>query len=134
MAATANLRCAAGQQSALGSVRLHRAWLRDLSSQRVLGLCNDRRGNPHPHRSPATLVVSGLHRFVRNPMYIGVLLVAGQAWLFWSRSLFLYAALLWLAFHLFVLIYEEPILQKQFGESYERYRAGVPRWIPKIRL
>jgi len=92
-------------------------------------------GTPAPIAPPKMLVVRGLHRFVRNPMYIGVLLiVAGQVWLFWSRSLFLYVALLWSAFHLFVLIYEEPTLQKEFGESYERYRAGVPRWIPRIRL
>jgi protein-S-isoprenylcysteine O-methyltransferase Ste14 len=92
-------------------------------------------GTPAPIAPTKRLVVQGLHRFVRNPMYIGVLLiVAGQAWLFWSRSLFLYTAVLWLAFHLFVLTYEEPTLRKQFGESYERYRVAVPRWIPKIRL
>ena len=92
-------------------------------------------GTPAPIAPPKTLVVQGLHRFVRNPMYIGVLLiVAGQAWMFWSRSLCLYAALLWLAFHLFVLIYEEPTLRKQFGEGYERYRAAVPRWTPRFRL
>jgi protein-S-isoprenylcysteine O-methyltransferase Ste14 len=92
-------------------------------------------GTPAPIAPTKTLVVQGLHRFVRNPMYIGVLLIiAGQAWLFWSRSLCLYAALLWLAFHLFVVTYEEPILRKQFGEGYDRYRASVPRWIPRIRL
>ena len=92
-------------------------------------------GTPAPIAPPKTLVVQGLHRFVRNPMYIGVLLVvAGQAWLFWSKALCVYAALLWLAFHLFVMTYEEPALRRQFGESYERYRAAVPRWIPKIRL
>jgi protein-S-isoprenylcysteine O-methyltransferase Ste14 len=92
-------------------------------------------GTPAPIAPPKTLVVEGLHRFVRNPMYIGVLLiVAGQVWLFWSRSLCLYLLLLWLAFHLFVMTYEEPTLRKQFGESYERYRATVPRWIPKFRL
>jgi len=90
-------------------------------------------GTPAPIAPPKTLVVQGLHCFVRNPMYIGVLLIiAGQAWLFWSSALCVYGALVWLAFHLFVLIYEEPALRKQFGESYDRYRAAVPRWIPKI--
>lgn len=92
-------------------------------------------GTPAPIAPTKTLVVQGLHRFVRNPMYIGVLLViAGQAWLFWSKALCVYAVLLWLAFHLFVMTYEEPTLRKQFGQSYDRYRAAVPRWIPKVRL
>jgi protein-S-isoprenylcysteine O-methyltransferase Ste14 len=92
-------------------------------------------GTPAPIDPPKTLVVRGLHRFVRNPMYIGVLLIiAGQAWLFWSKPLCIYGALVGLAFHLFVITYEEPTLRKQFGESYERYRATVPRWIPRIRL
>jgi len=92
-------------------------------------------GTPAPIAPPKTLVVQGLHRFVRNPMYTGVLLIiAGQAWLFWSEALCVYGALLWLAFHLFVLTYEEPTLRREFGESYERYRAAVPRWIPRIRL
>lgn len=90
-------------------------------------------GTPAPIAPPKTLVVEGLHRFVRNPMYLGVLLIiAGQAWLFWSKALCVYGVLLWLGFHLFVMIYEEPTLRKQFGESYERYRTAVPRWIPKI--
>ena len=92
-------------------------------------------GTPAPIAPTKTLVVRGLHRFVRNPMYIGVLcVVAGQAWLFWSKALLVYAMLLWLGFHLFVLAYEEPTLRRQFGESYERYRAAVPRWIPRIGL
>jgi len=92
-------------------------------------------GTPAPIAPPKTLVVQGLHRFVRNPMYIGVLLaIAGQAWLFWSKALCIYGALVWLVFHVWVLIYEEPTLQRQFGDSYERYRAAVPRWIPGIRL
>lgn len=92
-------------------------------------------GTPAPIAPPKTLVVQGLHRFVRNPMYIGVLLIiAGQAWLFWSKALCVYAALLWVAFHLFVMAYDEPALRRQFGESYDKYRAAVPRWIPRLRL
>jgi protein-S-isoprenylcysteine O-methyltransferase Ste14 len=78
-------------------------------------------------------VVEGLHRYIRNPMYIGVLLVVlGQAFLFWSRALAEYAAFLWLAFHVFVLLYEEPTLRRQFGNEYEAYRRRVPRWIPRF--
>ena len=91
------------------------------------------RGTPAPIDAPKILVVRGLHRFVRNPMYVGVVLVVlGQAWLFWSSRILIYGILLWLGFHLFVLVYEEPTLKRLFGEEYDRYRAEVPRWIPKV--
>jgi len=78
-------------------------------------------------------VVEGLHRYIRNPMYVGVMLVVlGQALLFWSRTLAEYAAFLWLAFHVFVLLYEEPKLRRMFGEEYEAYQRRVPRWIPRF--
>ncbi len=92
-------------------------------------------GTPAPIAPTKILVVQGLHRFVRNPMYIGIgLVVGGQAWLFHSLALALYLAFFALAVHLFVLFYEEPTLRKQFGEEYQRYRAEVPRWIPKVRF
>ena len=92
-------------------------------------------GTPAPIAPTNTLVVRGLHHYVRNPMYIGVaLVIAGQAWLFHSLHIAIYLACFWLIAHLFVLFYEEPTLSKQFGEEYERYRAQVPRWIPKIKL
>jgi protein-S-isoprenylcysteine O-methyltransferase Ste14 len=70
-------------------------------------------GTPAPIAPTKTLVVRGLHRFVRNPMYLGVLLaIAGQAWLFHSRQTAIYLVCLWLAFHLFALFYEEPTLKK----------------------
>jgi protein-S-isoprenylcysteine O-methyltransferase Ste14 len=91
-------------------------------------------GTPAPIAPTKILVVKGLHRFVRNPMYIGVaLVVAGQAWLFHSLSTAIYLACILTIIHLFVLFYEEPTLKKQFGEEYDRYRASVPRWIPKFR-
>lgn len=90
-------------------------------------------GTPAPIAPTKTLVVRGLHQYVRNPMYIGVaLIIGGQAWLFHSRPIAIYLVCFWLIAHLFVLGYEEPTLHKQFGEEYERYRAAVPRWIPKI--
>lgn len=90
-------------------------------------------GTPAPIAPTKTLVVRGLHGFVRNPMYLGVgLVIAGQAWLFHSRHIAIYLACFWAIAHLFVLLYEEPVLRRQFGEEYERYRASVPRWIPRI--
>lgn len=92
------------------------------------------RGTPAPVAPPTQLVVTGAFRYVRNPGYVGVLgLLVGQALLFASPAMLLYAAAMWLVFHLFVLLYEEPTLQRQFGESYEAYRRRVPRWIPRMR-
>lgn len=91
-------------------------------------------GTPAPIAPTKILVVKGLHRFVRNPMYIGVaLVIAGQAWLFHSLHIAVYLACVLLIVHGFVLFYEEPTLGRQFGDKYERYRASVPRWIPKFR-
>lgn len=92
-------------------------------------------GTPAPIAPTKILVVKGLHRFVRNPMYIGVgLVVGGQAWLSHSLPIAIYLACFGLAVHLFVVLYEEPTLRKQFGEEYERYRERVPRWMPRFRL
>ncbi len=91
-------------------------------------------GTPAPIAPTKFLVVSGLHRYVRNPMYLGVLLVIlGQAVLFHAPQVAEYGALCILLAHLFVLYYEEPTLRKQFGDSYEEYRRSVPRWIPRLR-
>lgn len=89
------------------------------------------RATPAPIHPPRTLVVRGLYRYVRNPMYLGVLLVlAGQVIFFASRPLLLYT-LAWLAVvHLFVVLYEEPALTRRFDGSYEQYRGAVRRWIP----
>ena len=91
-------------------------------------------GTPAPIAPTKVLVVKGLHRFVRNPMYIGVaLVIGGQAWLFHSLHIAIYMVGMLLTAHLFVIFYEEPTLRKQFGQEYDRYRASVPRWIPKVR-
>jgi protein-S-isoprenylcysteine O-methyltransferase Ste14 len=92
-------------------------------------------GTPAPIAPTRVLVVRGLHRYVRNPMYIGVaLVIAGEAWLFHSRHIVIYLVCVLVIVNFFVLFYEEPTLSRQFGEEYERYRARVPRWIPNIRL
>lgn len=76
--------------------------------------------------------MSGFYRFVRNPMYVAVVTaILGQALLFGSLALAGYAAAVWLCFHAFVLLYEEPTLRKTFGPEYEAFRAHVPRWIPR---
>jgi len=90
-------------------------------------------GTPAPIAPTKVLVVRGLHRYVRNPMYIGVaLVVGGQAWLFHSLHVVAYLVCVLVIVNLFVIFYEEPTLQRLFGEEYERYRAAVPRWIPKM--
>jgi protein-S-isoprenylcysteine O-methyltransferase Ste14 len=90
-------------------------------------------GTPSPLAPTKTLVVSGLHRFVRNPMYLGVaLIIAGQAWLFHSLATAIYLAFMLSAAHLFVLYYEEPTLRKRYGAQYERYQVSVPRWFPRL--
>jgi protein-S-isoprenylcysteine O-methyltransferase Ste14 len=91
------------------------------------------RGTPAPIDPPKTLVARGLYRVVRNPMYFGVLTVLfGEALLFGSQTLTVYAMCVWLGFHLFVLAYEEPTLRSLFGESYEQYCRHVRRWLPTL--
>jgi formylglycine-generating enzyme required for sulfatase activity len=77
------------------------------------------------------LVITGLYRYVRNPQYVGVVLVVvGEALLSGAAVLFGYAAFLAVAYHLLVRYYEEPALSRLFGEAYARYREAVPRWLP----
>jgi protein-S-isoprenylcysteine O-methyltransferase Ste14 len=89
------------------------------------------RGLPSPLDHPKRLVVGGLYRYVRNPMYVGVLLVlAGEVLLLRSMVLLWYA-LVWLGIaHVNILVYEERYLQFRFGDSYDAYRKKVRRWIP----
>ena len=91
------------------------------------------RGTLAPVDPPRKLVAVGLYRYVRNPMYVGVVAtLIGEAVFFGSRSIAVYAAAAWLVFHLWVVIYEEPHLETAFGEEYEQYRALVPRWLPRV--
>jgi len=92
------------------------------------------RGSPAPVLPTEHLVVTGLYRFVRNPMYVGVLaVILGQGLLLGDARVLRYGAAVWLAFFLFVIGYEEPTLRRTFGEEYERFCANVPRWIPRLR-
>lgn len=91
------------------------------------------RGTPAPIDAPKRLVVRGLYRYARNPMYIGVLtVILGWAVLFEAPSLLLYAFALGAGFHLFVVLYEEPHLRKIFGDEYVRYCSRVGRWLPML--
>jgi protein-S-isoprenylcysteine O-methyltransferase Ste14 len=91
-------------------------------------------GTPAPIAPPQHLVVTGLYRYVRNPMYIAVgSLIFGQGLFFGNVRVLEYVLGLWLAFHLFVLLYEEPALRRKFGPEYDEFCANVPRWLPRLR-
>lgn len=91
------------------------------------------RGTLAPIDPPRKLVRAGLYRYVRNPMYVAVLVTLfGEALYFGSRTLAIYAVVVWVVFHAFVLLYEEPKLRSLFGADYEAYRAAVPRWLPRL--
>jgi protein-S-isoprenylcysteine O-methyltransferase Ste14 len=93
------------------------------------------RGTPGLWDSPRRVVTIGPYRWVRNPIYLAALLiVSGQAWLFFSVELLIYAGVLAVAFHLFITCYEEPRLRARFGEPYDAYRRTVRRWIPRPPL
>jgi protein-S-isoprenylcysteine O-methyltransferase Ste14 len=90
-------------------------------------------GTPAPVLPTRYLVVRGLYRYVRNPMYVAVVsAIVGQALVFGNVGLLVYGGLVWLLFHVFVLVYEEPKLRASFGTDYDLFCAGVPRWIPRL--
>jgi protein-S-isoprenylcysteine O-methyltransferase Ste14 len=91
------------------------------------------RGTPSPQSAPTQLVSSGLFRFVRNPMYVGVVTaIGGIALAKHSWGAAIYGAAVALAFHLRVVLYEEPRLTREFGASFDEYRRRVPRWLPRF--
>jgi protein-S-isoprenylcysteine O-methyltransferase Ste14 len=90
------------------------------------------RGTPLPIDAPKRLVVRGLYRVTRNPMYVGVLsVILGWALLFCSAALAAYALAVWGCFQSFIAFYEEPHLRGVFGAEYEAYCARVGRWLPR---
>ena len=92
------------------------------------------RGTPAPIAAPKKLVVRGLYHYTRNPMYVGVLtVILGWAVLFQAAALGLYVLIVGICFHLFIVLYEEPHLQQEFGDEYEAYRRRVSRWLPRLR-
>ena len=91
------------------------------------------KGTLSPVDPPRTLVVQGLYRYVRNPMYVAVsTILLGEALLARSGALLLYWGIFFAIVNLFVMLYEEPALRRQFGDSYTRYQQRVGRWLPRI--
>jgi len=91
-------------------------------------------GTPAPVAPTRTLVVTGLYRHVRNPMYVAVTaLIAGQALVFANPWTLAYGAAVWAAFHAFILTYEEPTLRRSFPDQYATYVRNVPRWLPRLK-
>jgi protein-S-isoprenylcysteine O-methyltransferase Ste14 len=97
-----------------------------------VGFATVGRGTPAPWDAPRRVVAVGPYRWVRNPIYVAALLVVvGEAWLFLSMALLVYAGAVAMFLHLLVIGYEEPTLGRRFGETYAEYRRTVPRWIPR---
>lgn len=91
-------------------------------------------GTPAPFAPTGRLVVGGLYRYVRNPMYLAVTsTIVGQTLLLGQYRLLAYAALFLVVTMAFVSLYEEPTLRRQFGAQYDAYRTAVPGWWPRLR-
>jgi protein-S-isoprenylcysteine O-methyltransferase Ste14 len=90
-------------------------------------------GTPAPIYPTDRLIVSGLYRYVRNPMYLAVLaVILGQALLLGDVRLVIYGAIICLAFDVFVIAYEEPTLRRRYGAQFNAYCAHVRRWLPRL--
>jgi protein-S-isoprenylcysteine O-methyltransferase Ste14 len=89
-------------------------------------------GTPAPTMPTQLLVVEGLYRYTRNPMYLGITFaLLGQGLLLANMRVIAFATISWLVTHFFVLFYEEPRLTKEFGGGYLAYLSNVPRWNPR---
>lgn len=96
-------------------------------------LISSGKGTPDPLIPTVELVVRGLYQFMRNPIYVGLFLIlCGEAILFMSAVLLVYALMWLLALTLIVVFIEEPSLKRRFGGSYDEYLKSVPRWIPRL--
>ena len=99
----------------------------------ILTFASVGRGTPAPFDPPRRLVIQGPYRFVRNPMYLGAgLALAGAALFYVSLPLLGYTSLYFLAAHILVVWYEEPVLRRTFGREYEAYCTRVRRWWPRV--
>lgn len=92
------------------------------------------RGTPAHMDPPLELVVTGLYRHVRNPIYLGALLTL-LGHILWSGSglVIAYFVCYVIAFHILVVVFEEPVLRDKFGRAYNEYCGSVPRWIPRLK-
>jgi protein-S-isoprenylcysteine O-methyltransferase Ste14 len=92
------------------------------------------KGTLAPWLPARKLVVTGMYRYVRNPMIIGVLIaLAGESIALMSLKIFIWAVIFFTLNHLFFIIYEEPTLKKKFGDEYHEYKRNVPRWLPRVK-
>jgi protein-S-isoprenylcysteine O-methyltransferase Ste14 len=101
----------------------------------VFSFATTGQGTPAPFDPPRQLVSNRVYSYVRNPMYIGMgIALIGEALLFPARrnAILGMTAFCFVAVNLFILLYEEPVLTRKFGLSYEEYRKHVPRWIPRV--
>jgi protein-S-isoprenylcysteine O-methyltransferase Ste14 len=98
----------------------------------VMRFVGEGRGTPAPVAPPEKLVVGGPFRYTRNPGYVAVVaMIVGQALVYGQVRILVYALVLAVGFHLFVVLYEEPTLRRQFGADYDAYCRRVPRWLPR---
>lgn len=99
----------------------------------IYKFASDGLGTPLPGAPTHNLVVTGPHRYVRNPMYLAVATVIfGQALVLGQPVLLWYLVFFMLATAAFVYFYEQPALSRQFGDEYRRYCADVPAWVPRV--
>ena len=91
-------------------------------------------GTPAHLDPPKQLLIAGIYRHVRNPIYLGALIVQ-LGYIIWFSSVLaiLYTVLFFLAFHFLIIVVEEPLLRNTFGADYEEYQKRVPRWVPRIK-
>jgi protein-S-isoprenylcysteine O-methyltransferase Ste14 len=96
----------------------------------IYRFASEGRGTLSPVDPTKKLVISGLYKYSRNPMYIGVILMLfAESILFESNALWIYSALVFIGFNLFILFHEEPRLRKDFGQEYLDYCRKVRRWV-----
>lgn len=92
------------------------------------------KGTLAPWAPTKHFVVTGLYRYVRNPMITGVLIVLlGESVVFWSAAILWWAIAFVIINTIYFILYEEPNLEKRFGESYTEYKKHVFRWLPKLK-
>lgn len=96
----------------------------------VLRFATEGKGTLSPLDPTKKLVVRGLYRYSRNPMYVGMMTVlAGEAIFWWSGAMVIYSVIVFVAFNLFILLHEEPRCRREFGAEYEEYCRNVRRWV-----
>jgi len=96
----------------------------------IIRFATEGRGTISPLDPTRRLVIRGLYRYTRNPMYLGAIVaLVGETIFWWSTAMAIYTAIVFAAFHLFILLHEEPRLERDFGAEYDDYRSTVRRWI-----